>query len=343
MSHLLRRSLGEGFGYVPGEQPPDGEGWIKLNTNESPLPPSPHVAAAIAAAVLDLNRYPDPKAEPLRAALAAHHGVDRAQVAVGNGADGLIDACVRAYCEAGSPVVLTDPTYSLLPVAARIQGATPHAVALPPEGDLPDEFAAVEAPLRFIVNPNTPMGTWIEPAQLDQRLRNASGVVVIDEAYCDFAPRSCIPLLVDHPNWLVLRTFSKSYALAGLRVGYAVGAADLIDDLRAVGQSYPVDRCAIAGARAALADDAHHRRIVDAVVDERARLSAELIALGWQLTPSQANFVTGRPPNETAAAVADQLRQRRVLVRCLGAGEAGVLRMTVGTAAENNALLAELR
>jgi histidinol-phosphate aminotransferase len=168
-------------------------------------------------------------------------------------------------------------------------------------------------------------------------------VVVIDEAYCDFAPRSCIPLLADHPNWLVLRTFSKSYALAGLRVGYAVGAAGLIDDLGAVGESYPVDRCAIAGARAALHDDAHHRRLVDAIVDERARLSAELIALGWEVTPSQANFVTGRPPQQSATAVADQLRQRRVLVRSLGAGEAGVLRITVGTAAENDALLAALR
>lgn len=343
MSHLMRRSLGEGFGYVPGEQPPDGEGWIKLNTNESPLPPSPQVAAAIAAVVADLNRYPDPQAEPLRAALAVHHGVDPAQVAVGNGADGLIDTCLRAYCEAGSTVVLTDPTYSLLAVATRIQGATPHVVALSPEGDLPDEFAATQAPLRFIVNPNTPMGTWIEPAQLHERLRGAGGVVVIDEAYCDFAPRSCIPLLADHPNWLVLRTFSKSYALAGLRVGYAVGAADLIDDLRAVGESYPVDRCAIVGARAALHDDAHHRRIIDAVVDERARLSAELIALGWDVTRSQANFVTGRPPSQTAAAVADRLRQGRVLVRCLGTGDAGVLRITVGTAAENDALLAALR
>ncbi|MEO8898753.1 MAG: histidinol-phosphate transaminase [Candidatus Dormibacter sp.] len=343
MSDRLRRSLGEGFGYVPGEQPPDGEAWIKLNTNESSLPPSSQVAAAIAAAVPDLNRYPDPRGEPLRAALAAHHGVDPAQVVVGNGADGLIDACLRAYCEAGSTVVLTDPTYSLLPVAARIQGATPHIVALPAGGDLPDDFAAFEAPLRFLVNPNSPTGTWIDPAQLEQQLGTAGGVVVIDEAYCDFAPRSCIPVLADHPNWLVLRTFSKSYALAGLRVGYAVGAAELIDDLHAVGESYAVDRCAIAGARAALHDDAHHRRIIDAVVDERARLSAELIALGWQLTRSQANFVTGRPPLATAAAVAERLRQRRVLVRCLGSGEAALLRITVGTAAENDALLAALR
>jgi histidinol-phosphate aminotransferase len=343
MSGLLRRSLGEHFGYSPGEQPPDGEGWIKLNTNESPYPPSPHVATAIGAAARDLNRYPDPAGEPLRAALAAHHGVEPAQVAVGNGADGLIDACLRAFCEPGSTVSLTDPTYSLLPVAARIHGVVPHPTALLPGGDVSDEFAAVEAPLRFIVNPNTPTGTWVDPDHLEQRLGNATGVVVIDEAYCDFAPRSCLPLLGRHPNWLVLRTFSKSYALAGLRVGYAVGAADLIDDVRAVGESYPIGRCAIAGARAALEDEAHHRRIVDAIVDERERLSAQLIALGWQLSRSQANFISGRPPGETAATVAERLRQRRVLVRCLGAADASVLRITVGTVAENDALLAGLR
>jgi histidinol-phosphate aminotransferase len=320
MSHLLRRSLGEGFGYAPGEQPPDGEGWIKLNTNESPYPPSPHVATAVGAAARDLNRYPNPAGEPLRAALAAHHGVEPAQVAVGNGADGLIDACLRAFCEPGAMVSLTDPTYSLLPVAARIHGAIPHPIALLPGGDVADEFAAVEAPLRFVVNPNTPTGTWLDPDHLEQRLGNASGVVVIDEAYCDFAPRSCLPLLGRHPNWLVLRTFSKSYALAGLRVGYAVGAANLIDDLRT-----------------------HHRRIVDAVVDERERLSGQLIALGWQLTRSQANFISGRPPGGTAAAVAERLRQRRVLVRCLGTADAGVLRITVGNVAENDALLAALR
>jgi histidinol-phosphate aminotransferase len=343
MSQLRRRSLGEQFGYVPGEQPPDGEGWIKLNTNESPLRPSPHVAAAIAGAARDLNRYPDPRGEPLRSALAAHHDVDTASIAVGNGADGLIDSCVRAFCEPGATVVVTEPTYSLLPVAARIHGAIPHAVALPPGGEVPDEFAAIEAPLRFVVNPNTPTGTWVDPAQLERHLHDATGVVVIDEAYCDFAPRSCIPLLADHPTWVVLRTFSKSYALAGLRVGYAVGAADLIDDLHAVAESYPVDRCAIAGARAALEDVAHHRGLVDAVVHQRGRLTAALNELGWQLTPSQANFVSGRPAGETAAAVAQRLRQKRVLVRCLGTSETAILRITVGTVAENDALLAALR
>ena len=342
MSRFLRPSLGAGFGYVPGEQPTDGTAWVKLNTNESPLPPSPRVAAAVSAAATTLNRYPNPDAEPLRSALAEHHGVEPAQVVVGNGADALINDCLRAFCEPGAIVLLTEPTYSLLPVAAQLHGARAQAVAVGGDGRLPDEFATTDAPLRFIVNPNTPTGTWWEPEQLARDLERAPGVVVVDEAYCDFAPRSCIPLLADHPAWVVLRTFSKSYALAGLRVGYAVGDAALIADLSAVGESYPVDRCAVAGALAALGDADHHRRLVEGVVAERARVSAALAERGWVVTPSQANFVSAVPPAGTAAAAAAQLRERGVLVRCFATPDRGRVRITVGTAAENDALLAAL-
>lgn len=341
MSRFLRRSLGESFGYVPGEQPPDGEAWIKLNTNESPFPPSSLVSAAIGAAAIGLNRYPSPSAEPLRTALAAHHGVDIGQIAVGNGADALIDSCFRAFCEPGSTVALTDPTYSLLAVQARIHDVLTQKVTLGGTA-VPAAFASADVPLRFIVNPNTPTGAWIDPAALETGLADATGVVVIDEAYCDFAPRSCVPLLRDHPSWLVLRTFSKSYALAGLRVGYAVGAPGLIDDLQAVGESYPLDRCAVAGAGAALADHAHHRGLVQDVISERQRLTEALADRGWQVTPSHANFICARPGTGSAASVAAGLRARRVLVRCFGAGDAGMLRITVGTPAENNALLAAL-
>ncbi len=342
MSEFLRSSLGSGFGYVPGEQPPDGDGWIKLNTNESPLPPSGTVAAAVSAAAAALNRYPSPEGEPLRTALAAHHGVDPSQVIVGNGADALINDCLRAFCEPGATLVVTEPTYSLLAAAARIHGLETQAVALEADGRLPRQFATSSAPLRILVNPNTPTGTWCEPERLAADLADAAGVVAIDEAYCDFAPRSCIPLLADHPAWLVLRTFSKSYALAGLRVGYAVGAADLIADLRAVGESYPVDRCALAGARAALDDQAHHSRLVETVLSERRRLSEELSRRGWHVTPSHANFICVRPPGGTAREAAERLRQRRVLVRCFAGGDGGQLRITVGSPAETDALLAAI-
>ncbi|HWF57982.1 MAG TPA: histidinol-phosphate transaminase [Candidatus Dormibacteraeota bacterium] len=342
MSGFLRASLGAGFGYVPGEQPGDAARWIKLNTNESPLPPSPAVAAAVSAAAGALNRYPSPQGEPLRTALAGHHGVEPSQVIVGNGADALINDCLRAFCEPGATVVVTEPTYSLLHTAARIHGLATQAVALDAEGRLPREFATAAAPLRVLVNPNTPTGTWCEPERLAADLAEAPGVVAIDEAYCDFAPRSCIPLLADHPAWLVLRTFSKSYALAGLRVGYAVGAAELIADLRAVGESYPVDRCALAGARAALGDQAHHSGLVETVLSERRRLGEELSRRGWQVTPSHANFISATPPSGTAQEAADRLRRSHVLVRCFNGDGAGRVRITVGSATETDALLAAI-
>ncbi|MBJ7593401.1 MAG: histidinol-phosphate transaminase [Candidatus Dormibacteraeota bacterium] len=342
MSRFLRPSLGAGFGYVPGEQPADGTAWVKLNTNESPLPPSPRVAAAVSAAASNLNRYPNPDAEPLRSALADHHRVEPSQVVVGNGADALINDCLRAFCEPGATVLLTEPTYSLLPVAAQLHGARTGQVELDGDRRVPAEFATMDAPLRFLVNPNTPTGTWWEPEQLAGDLEHTPGVLVIDEAYCDFAPSSCIPLLADRPSWVVLRTFSKSYALAGLRVGYAVGNAALIADLSAVGESYPVDRCAVAGALAALEDIDHHRRLVEQVVAERARISTALADRGWVVTPSHANFVCAVPPTGTAAEATAQLRDRRVLVRCFATPDRGSVRITVGNVAENDALIAAL-
>ncbi len=342
MSRFLRTSLGTGFGYLPGEQPPDGAGWIKLNTNEPAMPPSPRVATAVTAAAAALNRYPSAYGEPLRSALADHHGVDPSQVILGNGADALINDCMRAFCEPGTAVILTNPTYSLLGVAARIHGLDARVVGLGEDGRLPPEFATAPAPLRILVNPNTPTGTWCEPDQLAGDLSPAAGVVVIDEAYCDFAPRSCIPQLAEHPSWLVLRTFSKSHGLAGLRVGYAVGSAELIADLRAVGESYPVDRCALAGAQAALEDAAHHSRLVESVLSERARLSEALRLLGWQVTPSHANFISAVPPAGTAQEAAARLRESRVVVRCFDRGDRGLMRITVGSAAEIDALLAAI-
>jgi len=340
MSRFRRASLGSGPGYVPGEQPPDAGSWIKLNTNESPLPPSPRVAAAVAGAVGSLRRYPDPAAEPLRSALAAHHGLTPAQVVVGNGADQVLEACFRAYAEPGDTVVMTRPTYSLLTQLARLGGVSVQAVPLGPGGSLPQALAAAPGVMRLLCNPNSPTGTWVSPEEVAGSLSGCGGVLVIDEAYCDFAPASCIPLLRDHDTWLVVRTFAKSYALAGLRVGYALGAAELIADLVSVLESYPVDRLALAGAAAALADQAHHRHIVESVVAERARLTMALRLAGWLVEDSHANFVLGRPPGGDAVGIAAELRQERILVRHFPGGDQDDrLRITVGTPEENDALL----
>jgi histidinol-phosphate aminotransferase len=342
-SRFRRPSLGPDFGYTPGEQPPDGDGWLKLNTNESPLPPSPAVAEAVAGSAADLHRYPSPDGEPLRSALARYHGVEPGQVMVANGADEVLDCCIRAFCEPGSRLVLSRPTYAVLPILGRIFGTEVVELAAEEDGTLPAALGTTAGALRFAVNPNAPTGVWTPPDALEELLTGASGVTVIDEAYCDFAPASCLPLLGRHDDWLVVRTFSKAHALAGLRVGYAVGDARLVADLVAVKDSYPVDRCAIAGAMAALADEAHHQAIVTLVRRERDRVSARLLAAGWSVLPSQANFVLARPPDGAATEAATRLRRERILVRHFGDGpHADRLRITIGTAADNDRLLQAL-
>ena len=342
MSKFRRATLGAEFGYTPGEQPADGEGWLKLNSNESPLPPSPRIAEAVAAAAAGLARYPDPLAEPLRSALARYHDVDPDHVFVANGADQVLDCLFRAFVGPGDTLVRTEPGYSLLPVLATLFSACDVGVPVEPDGSLPTQFATLDAVLRIVVNPNSPTGHWIEPAELERSLEGASGVVAIDEAYCDFAPASCVEGLEAHPNWLVVRTLSKSHALAGLRVGYAIGDPDVIGDLNAVRDSYPVDRCAIAGALAALADEPHHREIVETVVRERHRLTAGLLGLGWDVTPSGANFILATPPHTTTAAdVAAHLRSERILVRHFDApGLQDRLRISVGDGAAVDRVLA---
>ena len=341
MSRFRRRSLGDDFGYVPGEQPGDDSGWLKLNTNEAPLGPSAAVGPAMAAAAAQLERYPDPRAEPLRSAIAAYHGVAPEQVFVANGADQVIDCCFRAFCEPGDGVVWPSPTYSLFPVLARLFSCTVTEVPLEDDLTFPASLGTEAGVLRFAVNPNSPTGVWMRPEALEEILSPAPGVVAIDEAYCDFAPASCLPLLPRHESWLVLRTFSKSYALAGLRVGYAVGAPELIADLEAVKDSYPVDRGAIAGCVAALGDEAHHRRIVDTVVAQRTRLTGALRAGGWDVVDSGANFVFARPPGGDAGAVELRLRSARILVRWFAA-HPDRLRISVGSADSVDRLLSAL-
>jgi len=341
MSRFRRVSLGGGAGYVPGEQPrPDGD-WVKLNTNEAPLPPSPRVASAVRDAAEGLRLYPDPHGEPLRSALARHHGVAPEEIFVANGGDQVIDCCYRAFAEPGNIVLHPSPTYTLFPVLARVFSARDLSMPLQPDGSLHPGYAAVPAALRFVVNPNSPTGQWIPPDRLERQLEDAGGVIVIDEAYCDFAPESCVSKVASHDSWIVLRSFSKAHALAGLRVGYAVAQRELIADLYAVQDSYAVDRCALAGALAALEDVGYHRRVVATVLEQRARLADALSALGWDVLPSEANFVFARPPDGRGAKdVARTLREQRILVRHIDAPHVDDrLRITVGDATSLDRLL----
>ena len=345
-SRFLKKSLRDFQPYLPGEQPPDGEDWVKLNTNESPLPPSPKVLEAIRNAAGDsLRLYPSPTASAARRAIATRLGVEPDQVAVGNGGDELIEMCFRAFAGAGDRVAYSTPTYPLLAPLCRIHEATaaPH-----PSGEgftWTDAFVYDPAPLKFIVNPNSPTGTWIEAADVERAVEVSRGVVVLDEAYVDFAPANLLSLLRRQRNLLILRTLSKSYALAGMRIGFAIGSSELIADLDSVKDSYNVNRLAVVAAVAAMEDEEHHRRIVDHVVSERAWLTGRLVELGFESAPSHANFVFARPAGPAGgAAVADALREQRILVRRYDLDPiAGWLRITVGTRQQHERLLAALK
>ncbi len=344
-THFLRRSL-EGYKpYVPGEQPPDGEDWVKLNTNESPLPPSPKVIVAIkAAAGESLRLYPSPTAAPARAAIAAHFELDEGQVLMGNGADELIEMCFRAFAGAGDRVAYSSPTYPLLDPLCRVHEVTPSVHPTAEGWTWTPELVEDPAPLKFLVNPNSPTGTHHSRISVERVLSRSRGVVVVDEAYVDFAPESQIELLAKHANLLIVRTMSKSYALAGMRIGFALGDPQLIAALDAVRDSYNMDRLAIVAAAAAIEDEEHHREIVDYVVAERAWLEEQLREAGFEHSPSAANFVFVKPDRgPSAAAIADALRERHVLVRHYDREPiAGWFRITIGTREQHEKLLAAL-
>ncbi len=343
---FLRKSLAGFKPYVPGEQPPDGEGWVKLNTNESPLPPSPRVIEAVKAAADDsLRLYPSPTAAPARQAIAAHFGLDAAQVTLGNGGDELIEMSLRAFAGAGDSVAYPTPTYPLLEPLCRLHEAVPSPHPTNEMFTWSTELMEDPAPLKFLVNPNSPTGTWHGAVSVEHAVYRSKGVVVLDEAYVDFAFESQVGLLAKHDNLVILRTMSKSYALAGMRIGFALASPELIADLDAVKDSYNMDRLAIVAATAAIEDDDHHRKIVDHVVAERRWLEMQLHELGFQHSPSEANFVFVKPPTGTAAAaLADALRERRILVRHYDRDPiAGWFRITVGTRDQHERLLEALK
>src|SRR6266849_7213465 len=246
---FLKRAL-EGYQpYVPGEQPPDTGDWVKLNTNESPMPPSPKVIEAIkSAAGESLRLYPSPTAAPARQAIAEHFGLDANQVALGNGADELIEMCFRAFAGAGDRVAYSTPTYPLLDPLCRVHEVIPSTHPTAEGWTWTTDLVEDQAPLKFLVNPNSPTGTHHGRMSVERVVARSRGVLVLDEAYVDFAAESQLELLGKHSNLLILRTMSKSYALAGMRIGFALGSAPLIAALDAVKDSYNLNRLAIVAA-----------------------------------------------------------------------------------------------
>ena len=332
-------------GYVPGEQP-QVAGLIKLNTNENPYPPSPAVLEAIRAAIDGrLRLYPDPTASTLRHKLGAHHGFDAGQFVIGNGCDDILNLCVRAFCGEGEKLAYFWPSYSLYPVLANIQGA--RTVELPLGDDcqitahpaLLTQLADVK--LLFITQPNAPSGVWLQKVELQRVIEAMPGVVVIDEAYVDFAGDHCLDFVRDYENVIVARTFSKAVAFAGMRVGWAVGAPALIAALNKVKDSYNVNRLSQVGAEAALDDWAYYAHNVARLCATRDGVVRELVQLGFFVYPSQTNFVFARPPAAlTARQWFDGLRARKILVRWWDADRVrDFARVSIGTAPEMNKFL----
>ena len=322
--------------YVPGEQP-QIPGLVKLNTNESPFGPSPRAIDAVRAAAADaLRLYPDPQSIRLREALAAYHQVAPEQVFVGNGSDEVLAHAFAALLKQPEPVRFPDITYSFYPVWCRLLGIDHETVPLDPEMRIRvDDYLDRGGPV-IIANPNAPTGIALPRAEIARLARGrAEAAIVIDEAYVDFGAETCVPLIHDQPNLLVVQTMSKSRALAGLRVGYAIGDAGLIEALTRVKDSfnsYPLGRPAQAGAIASLADEAFFQQSRTAVMRNRARMVGALGQLGFAVLRSSANFVFARHPQRSGPALATALRERAVLVRHFSAPRtADFLRITVGS------------
>lgn len=330
--------------YTPGEQPAI-DGLIKLNTNEHPHGPSPAALAAIHAATDEaLRLYPDPDARTLKVEVARLHGLSPAQVFVGNGSDEVLAHAFRALLKHPLPILFPDVSYSFYPVYAELFGIEVERVPL--AEDFSVDLTRYARPNGGIVlaNPNAPTGRALTRAQIRSLLEaNTGSVVLVDEAYVDFGAESAVPLIAEFPHLLVVHTLSKSRALAGLRVGFAMGHPGLIEALERVKgcfNSYPLDRLAQAGAVAALADVEWFDRTRAQVMASRAVLSEGLKDLGFDVLPSEANFVFARHPAWRGAALLAALRERRILVRQFEKPRiSDFLRITVGTPEQVSALL----
>jgi histidinol-phosphate aminotransferase len=332
--------------YVPGEQPRERD-LVKLNTNECPYPPSPRVAEAVAAAAQSLRLYPDPTSRALRDAIAALHGLGPDEVFVGNGSDEVLAHAFVALLKQDGPLLFPDITYSFYPVYCGLFDVRFERVPLDEAFRVRLEDYRRPCGAIILANPNAPTGIALPRAAIEQLLLDHPDVpVVVDEAYVDFGGESAVPLVRRHPNLLVVHTLSKSRALAGMRVGYAVGDPALIEALTRVKDSfnsYPIDRLAEAGAVAALADTNWFAETTGRIRDERDRLTGNLEALGFSVLPSAANFVFASHPAHEGAALLAALRAEGVLVRHFNKPRiAPFLRITVGTAAENDRLLGAL-
>ena len=355
-ARLIRPAIRRLHAYVPGEQPKI-KGLIKLNTNENPYPPSPRVLATIRAAIDGrLRLYPPPAAQLLRQRIARHHRCSPNQVIIGNGSDDLLALATRAFVEPSSPsnrraskslIQYLVPSYSLYPVLADIHGAVSNPVPLARDFQLPKprDLRATgiwdfHAALTLVTTPNAPSGRGYPTSDLEELCRAQRGVVLLDEAYADFASENALALALRLPNVLVARTFSKAYSLCFLRVGYAVGPPALIAALDKLRDSYNVNGLGQVGALATLDDLGYYQANLRRIIATREHLSKELSLLGFQVCPSETNFLFARPARFPAETWLAKLRARKILVRWFRSSSTKeYLRITIGTPGEIETLV----
>ncbi len=348
MTSFLRPSIRAMSPYTPGEQPRDGV-FLKLNTNENPYPPSPRVFEALQTALTGdrLRKYPDPVGTEFRRTAGRVLGVDPEGILIGNGSDDILTILTRAFVPEGGLVVSPTPSYLLYCTLADLQGARLQTVPYEVDWSLPEPWPVEQAHLTFVANPNSPSGTSVSRSQLERLHDRLRGPLVIDEAYADFADDHCLSLTQSRQSpvpLIVTRSFSKSYALAGVRFGFAVTEPALVRELIKVKDSYNCDVLSLAAATAAIDDQDYFRMIRAKVLATRARLEKELAALGFAVCPSQANFVWCRRTDRPVKPLYEELKRRHILVRYMtydGYGDG--LRISVGTDAEVDRLLEELQ
>jgi histidinol-phosphate aminotransferase len=329
-------------GYTPGEQPPAGSKVIKLNTNENPYPPSPRVVEAIQRHLTSdrLRKYPDPLGWEFRETAGRFLGVDPKCIVIGNGSDEILSMLIRTIVPEGGVVVAPTPSYILYQTLANIQGARLQEIPFEPDWTLDSRKLGGVGHLTFVPNPNSPTGTFIDPERFDRW----PTPLVLDEAYVDFAPSNGLDLVKRNDHIVVTRTLSKSYALAGIRFGFAVACSALADQLYKVKDSYNCDVLALAAATAAITDQAYLAQTKGKIVTTRTRLEAALRELEFQTLPSHANFVWCQHPTRPAKAIYETLKSQGILVRYFDYPNWGTgLRVSVGTEDEIDQLLQKLK
>lgn len=339
----IRSNIRAMSGYVPGEQLNDPD-IIKLNTNENPYPPSPRVFEAIRAALTSdsLRKYPQPLGDSFRHAAGRVLGVSPDSILIGNGSDDILTILTRAFVPEGGLIASPTPSYILYRSLAEIQGARFEKVPFTADWKLGENWP--RADLAFLPNPNSPSGTIVPNEQVESLSRRVNALV-LDQAYVDFADSPAPPVsTAGHPNHLIItRTLSKSYSLAGIRFGFAITDPGLVRELVKVKDSYNCDVLSLAAATAAIEDQEYFRETRDKIIATRGRMTAELAKLDFEVTPSQANFLWCRRADRPVKPIYEALKQRKILVRYMNYDGYDGLRISVGTDAEIDRLLTELR